>query len=142
MSGFLLDTNVLSEFNRTLQPDRRVRAWLETAENRALHISVLTLAEIRFGVELLAPGKRRFDLERWLNVDLNDWFAGRILPVSRPVADLWGSVRATAQLKGRRISIVDGLIAATALQHELAIVSRNVSDFQLPGLTVINPWDT
>jgi predicted nucleic acid-binding protein len=141
MSGFLLDTNVISEFNRTLKPDIRVRAWLEAAENHTLHISVLTLAEIRFGVELLAAGRRRSDLERWLNTELNDWFAGRILPVSRPIADLWGSLRATAQLKGRRISIVDGLIAATALHHELAIVSRNVSDFQFPGLTVIDPWN-
>jgi predicted nucleic acid-binding protein len=142
MSGFLLDTNVISEFNRTLQPDRRVRTWLEGADNRTLHVSVLTLAEIRFDVELLTPGKKRLDLERWLNTDLNDWFAGRILPVSRSVADLWGSVRATAQLRGRRISIVDGLIAATALHYDLTVVSRNVSDFEIPGLTVMNPWST
>lgn len=140
MSGFLLDTNVISEFNRTLEPNRQVRKWLEAADNQSLHISVLTLAEIRFGVELLMPGKRRDDLNRWINNDLNDWFVGRVIPVSRPIAELWGSLRATAQLRGRPMSIVDGLLAATALHLDLTLVSRNVSDFEIAHLSVLNPW--
>ena len=142
MSGFLLDTNVLSEFNRRGEPDPHVRRWLEAADTGSLYASALTLGEIRFGVELLPPSKRRAQLEEWLDRDLPEWFAGRILSVDRSIADRWGLVRAQAQIKGRPLSVVDGLLAATALQHSLTLVSRNVSDFAVVGLVVVNPWDT
>jgi toxin FitB len=90
MSGFLLDTNVLSEFNRRGEPDRHVKQWLEAADTDSLYASVLTLGEIRFGVELLPLGKRRAQLEKWLDWDLPDWFAGRILSVDQSIADRWG----------------------------------------------------
>jgi toxin FitB len=83
MSGFLLDTNVLSEFNRRGGPDQRVKHWLEAADPNSLYVSVLTLGEIRFGVDLLPSSKRRAELERWLEQDLPEWFEGRILPVDR-----------------------------------------------------------
>jgi predicted nucleic acid-binding protein len=86
MSGFLTDTNVLSEYNRTGGPDASVRRWLEITDRQFQHISVITLAEIQKGIELLAEGKRRLELERWLKQDLEVWFAGRILPVDRVVA--------------------------------------------------------
>jgi toxin FitB len=141
MSGFLLDTNVLSEFNRRGEPDPLVKQWLEAADTDSLYASVLTFGEIRLGVELLAPGKRRTQLEQWLDRDLPEWFEGRILPVDQAIADRWGLVRAQAQLKGRPVSVVDALLAATALQYDLTIVSRNVSDFSVVGLAVLNPWD-
>jgi toxin FitB len=142
MSGFLLDTNVLSEFNRRGQPDPLVKQWLEAADTDTLYASVLTLGEIRFGVELLPPSKRRNQLEQWLDRDLPEWFEGRILPIDQPIADRWGLLRAQAQMKGRPLSVVDGLLAATAVQHSLTIVSRNVSDFAVVGLAVFDPWET
>ena len=141
MSGFLLDTNVLSEFNRRGEPDRLVKQWLEAADTDSLYASVLTLGEIRFGVELLPPCKRRTLLEQWLDQELPEWFEGRILPVDQAITDRWGVLRAQAQMKGRPLSVIDALLAATALQHDLTIVSRNVSDFSVVGLVVVNPWD-
>jgi predicted nucleic acid-binding protein len=141
MSGFLLDTNVLSEFNRRGEPDRRVKEWLEAADPDSLCVSVLTVGEIRFGVELLPASKRRTQLERWLDRDLPGWFEGRILPVDQSITDRWGLLRAQAQMKGRRLSVIDALLAATALQHNLILVSRNVSGFSVPGLTIVNPWE-
>jgi predicted nucleic acid-binding protein len=141
MSGFLLDTNVLSEFNRRGDPNPLVKQWLEAVDTGSLYASVLTLAEIRFGVELLPPSKRRTQLEEWLDRDLPAWFDSRVLPVDRSIADRWGVLRAQAQIKGRPLSVVDGLLAATALQHGLTIVSRNVGDFAVVGLAAINPWE-
>jgi predicted nucleic acid-binding protein len=141
MSGFLLDTNVLSEFSRRGDPDRRVRLWLEGADTGSLYVSVVTFGEIRMGVELLPLSKRRSQLERWLDRDLPEWFEGRILPVDQSVADRWGMLRAQAQVKGRPLSVIDGLLAATALRHNLTVVSRNVSDFAVVGVPVVNPWE-
>jgi predicted nucleic acid-binding protein len=142
MSGFLLDTNVLSEFNRRGEPDHVVREWLAAADTNSLYASVLTLGEIRFGVNLLPPGRRRTQLEEWLDKDLPEWFEGRILSVDRLIADRWGQIRAQAQMKGRTLSVVDALLAATALRHNLTVVSRNVSDFSIVGLPVVNPWES
>lgn len=142
MSGFLVDTNVLSEFNRRGEPDQRVKHWLEAADTESLYASVLTFGEIRFGIELLPPSKRRTQLEEWLERDLHEWFEGRILPVDQLIVDRWGLLRAQAQLKGQPLSVIDALLAATALQHDLTIVSRNVSDFSVVGLAVANPWES
>jgi len=141
MSGFLLDTNVISEFNRRGDPDRRVLQWLEAADPDSLYVSVLTIGEIRWGVELLPPSKRRSHLEQWLDRDLPEWFEGRVLPVDQSIAERWGLLRAEAQKKGRPLSVIDALLAATALQHQLTLVSRNVSDFSIIGLEVLNPWE-
>jgi predicted nucleic acid-binding protein len=141
MSGFLLDTNILSEFNRRGPPDWRVKQWLEAADTDSLYASVLTFGEIRLGIELLAPSKRRTRLEQWLDRDLPEWFEGRILPVDQRIADRWGLIRAQAQMKGRPLSVLDALLAATALQHDLTIVSRNETDFSGVGLAVVNPWE-
>lgn len=141
MSSFLLDTNVLSEFNRRGDPAPRVKQWLEAAQAGSLYASVLTLAEIRFGVEVLPPSKRRTQLEEWLDRDLPAWFGGRVLPLDKSIADRWGVLRAQAQTKGRPLSVVDGLLAATALQHSLTIVSRNVGDFAVVGVAVVNSWE-
>ena len=140
MSGFLLDTNVLSEFNRRGEPDAYVKEWLGRADPDSVYVSVVTLGEIRFGVELLPPSKRRSQLERWLEIDLAEWFEGRILPIDRAVVDRWGLPRAQAQTKGRPLPVIDALLAATALAHGLTVVSRNADDFQAIGLPFVNPW--
>jgi predicted nucleic acid-binding protein len=141
MSGFLLDTNVLSEFSRRSAPDQLVTQWLEAADSESLYVSVLTFGEIRLGIELLPRSKRRTQLEQWLEGDLHEWFEGRILPVDEPIAYRWSTLCAQAQMKGRRLSVIDALLAATAIQHNLIVVSRNVSDFSIAGLPVVNPWE-
>ena len=115
---------------------------MEAAERESLYASVLTLGEIRMGIELLTPSKKRTELEKWFQSDLRDWFEGRILPVDDPVAGRWGVLSAQAQSKERPLPTIDALLAATALQHELTVVSRNVNDFLVEGLNVINPWET
>jgi toxin FitB len=142
MSGFLIDTNVLSEYNRPGGPDAGVKRWLETTDRQSQHVSIITLAEIQKGIELLAEGKRRAQLEQWLAQDLEAWFAGRVLPVDRQVAMRWASVVARGSRSGRPLPTVDSLIGATALVHDLVIVTRNTKDFEGIGATTINPWET
>ncbi len=141
MSGFLIDTNVLSEYNRPGGPAAGVKHWLETTARQSQHVSVITLAEIQKGIELLAEGKRRVQLEQWLKQDLDAWFSGRILPVDRQVAGRWASLVAQGARAGRHLPTIDSLIAATALAHELTIVTRNKRDFEGIGATIINPWE-
>jgi predicted nucleic acid-binding protein len=141
MNGFLIDTNVLSEYNRPGGPNIGVRRWLETTARPLQHVSVITLAEIQKGIELLAEGKRRAELELWLRQDLEAWFAERILPVDRRVADRWASLVAQGVRTGRPLPTADSLIAATALAHDLAIVTRNTRDFEGVGAATVNPWE-
>ena len=140
MSGFLLDTNCISELVR-VKPEPRVLEWMEAAEETLLHLSVLTLGEIRKGLAALPQGRRRTRLEAWLEVDLRVRFSGRILPVDAAVADRWGLLAAQARRKGVTLPIVDGLLAATALHHNLTMVSRNVCDFAAAQVPVLNPWE-
>ena len=140
MSGFLLDTNCVSELVR-IKPEPRVLEWMEAAEETLLHLSVLTLGEIRKGLAAIPQGKRRTRLEAWLEVDLRSRFSGRILPVDAAVADRWGLLAAQARRKGATLPIIDGLLAATALHHNLTMVSRNVCDFAAAQVPVLNPWE-
>jgi predicted nucleic acid-binding protein len=135
--SYLLDTNVISELVRP-KPAKAVLAWFENIPSEALHISVLTLGEIRKGIENMPDGARREQLRLWLEHELVDWFGSRVLPVDIPVADRWG--RLVAQM-GRLIPTIDSLLAATALHHELRLVTRNLKDFDYPGLEVVNPWN-
>ena len=141
MSGFLIDTNVLSEYNRPGGPNAGVKRWLETTDRQSQYVSVITLAEIQKGIELLAAGKRRVQLEQWLKQDLEAWFLGRILPVDREVAGRWASLVAQGARAGRPLPTVDSLIAATALAYDLTIVTRNTRDFEGTGATLVNPWN-
>src|SRR5436190_963753 len=102
---------------------------MEAADERLLYLSVLTLGEIRNGAAALPQGIRRTQLETWLEVELRVRFSQRVLPIDAAVADRWGVLAAEAKRKGKTLSAIDGLLAATALHHNLTIVSRNVSDF-------------
>lgn len=139
MNGFLLDTNCISELVRS-DPDPQVLQWMDAADERLLHLSVLTLGEIRKGVAGLPQSKRRTHLETWLEVELQTRFEGRILSIDKAIADRWGWLAASTKRTGRPLSAIDGLLAATALQHNLTIVSRNVSDFANTQVPVLNPW--
>jgi predicted nucleic acid-binding protein len=140
MSGFLLDTNCISEVVR-LKPEPRVMAWMEGADESLLYLSVLTMGEIRKGLAALQQSKRRSQLETWLELELQARFSGRILPIDAAVADRWGLLAARAKRSGKALSSIDGLLAATAIHHNLTIVSRNVSDFANTYVPVVNPWE-
>lgn len=136
--SYLIDTNVISELVRS-QPNAAVLDWFANTPDEALFLSALTLGEIRKGVEKLADIRRREKLRVWLEHDLRDWFGPRILPIGADVADHWGRLLAQA---GRPLPAIDSLLAATALHHDLRLVTRNTKDFVHPGLEVINPWET
>ena len=139
MSGFLLDTNCISGAVR-VSPDQGVLSWLGAAEESLLYLSVLTLGEIRKGVASLTQSKRRTLLESWLEAELRVRFAGRILSIDAGVTDRWGVLAAEVKAKGAVLSTIDGLLAATALHHNLTIVSRNIGDFAHTHVPVLNPW--
>ena len=134
--SYLLDTNVVSELARP-KPDPDVLAWFDRTPDNVLHLSVLSLGEIRKGVENLDASPRREKLRVWLEQELTDWFGDRLLPVDRGVADRWGIM---LSLAGRPAPTIDSLLAATALHHNLRMVTRNVDDFRFAGLEVVNPW--
>ncbi len=135
--SYLLDTCVLSEVVKS-SPDARVTGWLDAVPSEALFVSVLTLGEIRKGVEGLPAGRRRERIGTWLEVELPNWFEDRVLPIDAAVADVWG--RLASRLK-RTLPAIDALIAATALHHRLAIVTRNTADFAGTDVPLVNPWD-
>lgn len=134
--SYLLDTNVVSELVRP-RPDPRVLAWFAQVPDSALHLSVLTLGEIRKGVEKLADSRRRERIRLWLEQDLPRWFGNRLLPIDVAVADQWRRLLVQAR---RPVPAIDSLLAATALHYQLRLVTRNESDFRLPGVEVVNPF--
>lgn len=141
MSGFLLDTNCISELIRST-PEPRLMDWMRAADESLFYLSVLTLGEIRKGAAILPQSKRRTYLESWLELDLQVRFSGRILAIDNAVADRWGWLTAEAERKGKPLAAIDGLLAATALHHNLSIVTRNVSDFANTPVSILNPWET
>jgi predicted nucleic acid-binding protein len=100
------------------------------------------LGEIRKGIAGLPQSARRSQLESWLEVDLQARFSGRVVPISAAIADRWGMLAAESKRKGKPLAVIDGLLAATALQLNLTIVSRNVNDFALTRVSVLNPWES
>lgn len=139
MNGFLLDTNVIAELIKS-EPHLNVLRWIDDTDETILFLSVLTLGEIRNGIERLNPGRRRGRLESWLTVDLRLRFHDRILMVSEPVAERWGTLSARAFRAGKPVPVIDGLLAATALHHDLILVTRNDTDFSATGVQTFNPW--
>lgn len=134
--SYLIDTNVLSELRRR-SPDTRVVEWFTKRPAATLYLSVLTLGEIRKGCEGLADPARRQALTDWLETDLPLFFTGRLLNVDAAVADRWGRMVAAA---GRPLPVVDSLLAATALTHDLVLVTRNTKDFSGLPVQIFNPW--
>lgn len=134
--SYLVDTNVVSEAVRT-RPSQRVLAWLRSVPDSALHLSVLTLGELRHGVEGIDDGRRKEKLRLWLEQEVPAWFGDRLLPVTAAVADRWGRLLADTR---RPVAAVDSLLAATALAHGLRLVTRNTKDFTYPDLELLDPW--
>ena len=134
--SYLLDTNVVSELVRR-KPSTRVVRWFGGVPDGALHLSVLSLGEIRRGVERLTEPRRKERLRLWLEQDLPAWFGERLLPIDAQVAERWGRLTGAAT---RSLPAIDSLLAATALHHGLRLVTRNVADFGFAGLEVVDPW--
>jgi len=135
--SYLLDTNVLSELVRP-KPNSAVINWVDGMPDEALFISVLTIGEIRKGIESMSAAVRKEKLRTWLEHTLPDWFENRVLNIDEGVAEQWGRMLAEVN---RPVPAIDSLLAATALHHDLRMVTRNTQDFNFPGLEVINPWE-
>ena len=135
----LLDTNVLSEATRA-RPDARVAGWLSARHALSLFISVVSVAEIRKGILLLPEGKKKRKLERWMEMELLPAFAGRILPLGAEEMNEWATLQAEGERNGRRLPVVDSLIAATARCHGLTLATRNIQDFRHCRIPVLDPW--
>ena len=136
MSGFLLDTNIISEARKAERANSNVQQWLESVDDEVLFLSVLALGEIRRGIEQIRPrdAVQARALERWL-AGLERTYRDRLLPITAQIAQRWGRLSAI-----RPISAVDGLMAATADVHELTLVTRNVDDVAHMGINVLNPF--
>ncbi len=138
MNGFLLDTNVISELIKP-RPDENVVRWIAKTDEALLFLSVLTLGQIRYGIEKLKPGKRRGRLESWLAGDLRLRFQERILIIDEGIAQRWGALSAAAARRGRPVPVIDGLLAATALHYDLMLVTRDEGDVSGTGVPLLDP---
>ena len=137
--SFLLDTNVVSEWTKP-HPNAGVVEWLTQVEEDEAFLSVVTVAELRHGIERLPAGRRRRRLDAWLRNDLPLRFERRIVWVDGAIADEWGRLVARREARGRPIHAMDALIAATAQVHDLTLVTRNTADFQTSVKSLLNPW--
>lgn len=135
---FLLDTNAISEPKRA-RPDQGVIAWLHGQLLSDLHLSVITVGELRRGIVRLEPGRRRDDLDFWLQ-DMILRYGERILPVDLDVTERWASLAEANRSAGRSSEMSDELIAATAHVHGLTVVTRNIRHFDHSGCRVLSPW--
>jgi predicted nucleic acid-binding protein len=135
---FLLDTNAVSEWVKP-RPNPGLIRWMESADEDRVFLSVISLAELCYGVERMPTGARRNRLEQWLKDELPLRFEGRIFSVDESVAEAWGKIVSRSEALGRPIGVMDAFLSATAEVHRLALVTRNVSDFPLLK-AVVNPW--
>lgn len=140
MKRYLLDTCVISEQARR-QPSDRVQSWLDRQPPERLHLSVISIAEIRQGIHRLDSDERARAYAEWLDGHVIPAFAGRVLPVDLAVAECWGAMRGAGMRDGRPLTLVDSLIGATALVHDMGVATRNVKDFSRFGVRLLNPWE-
>jgi predicted nucleic acid-binding protein len=135
----LVDTCVLSEIQRP-QGNPRVREQFQALAPETIFLSVLTLGELKKGIEKLKPSAKKKLLSEWFD-QVIDSAGDRILPVDLETATIWGEITAKAAAKGKQVPSVDGLIAATAIKHGLHLMTRNVADFEPTGVMLVNPWE-
>ena len=139
-SGYLLDTNVISELMKA-RPARSVADWVVATPEHLMHLSVITIGEIRKGIDLLDEDEpKRASLQSWLDHDLRVRFAGRLLPFDEWVAERWGQIEALARRQRAPLPTIDAQLAATALHHGLTLVTRNIADVRRTGVPLFNPW--
>ena len=139
MSGYLLDTNVVSELRKP-RPSRRVVDFVAGEQLDRLYLSTVTLAEIRFGIERLTDAGRRSALTLWLDNELRPMFDGRVLPVGEDVLFKWRIMIEEGRRRGHTFSHPDVLIAESAAQHGMTVATRNAAEFIAAGVAVLDPW--
>jgi len=137
---YLLDTCLISELLKR-EPNARVLHWLDKQDENSLYLSVLTLGELQKGVSKLPEDKRKSDLQSWVNNNLCTRFEGRILPIDVEVASAWGTLLGNSERRGKKLPVMDSLIASTAAVHNLTVVTRNIRDMQQCQAKVFNPWE-
>lgn len=140
MTGWLLDTNILSELRRP-KPERKVLAFVAAQPLELLHVSTVSIAEIRFGIERVTDPGRRAELNEWLTHKVRPMFEQRVLAITEDVMFKWRLLVEEGRQARHTFSQPDLIIAATALHHGLTVVSRDVSDYQRARAPVLNPWD-
>lgn len=137
--SYLLDTCAVSELVKK-SPSESVVDWFRVQSEDQLLLSVITLGELQKGISKLPGSRRKTELRAWLDRDLQQRFRGRILPVDAAVALTWGRIQGAAEAEGRKMPVLDSLIAATALAHGLTVVTRNDTDVEASGVEIVDPW--
>ena len=136
---YLVDTNVISELIAR-QPNAKVLAWIDQLDPNLVYLSVITIGEIRKGLEKLPASKRKDSIKKWLETDLLVRFEGRIIEITAGTMLAWGELVGRLEQEGKPIGAIDSLIAATALHGQYVLATRNTDDFKNTGVTVVNPW--
>jgi predicted nucleic acid-binding protein len=136
---YLLDTCALSETTK-IHPQQSVIDWFALQPNDALYVSAITVGELQRGVERMSASRRKSAIEKWIREEFLSRFHGRVVGIDTDTALYWGSFRATLESRGRKRPVLDGMIAATALVHDLTLVTRNVGDFKGTGVKLFDPW--
>jgi len=138
--SFLIDTCCISELTKK-QPDLNVKTWFSSYDETEMYVSVITFGELIKGIDKLSTSKKKATLVNWINNDLKQRFRNRILDVAMAEVKKWSEIQAFSETMDTPLSAIDGLIAATALVHDLSVVTRNVSDMIPSGVDIINPWE-
>ncbi len=139
--SWLLDTCVVSELVKPA-PSAAVVNWINTHQENTLYLSVLTFGELEKGLAKLPDSARRTRIQDWVRCDLVDRFRDRILSIDSTVAARWGALSGAAEARGEPLPVIDSLIAATSLHHDLTVVTRNLKDFKRCGARCVDPWET
>lgn len=137
---YLLDTCVISELIAK-KPSKKVIDWIDNIEQESVYLSVVTVGEIRKGIEKLPESKRKVSLQQWLNDELLIRFQDKMLVIDTHVMLAWGELTGRLDIEGNRMPAIDSLIAAIAIHNNCSLVTRNQDDFQNVGLSIINPWE-
>ena len=137
--NYLLDTCVISELIKP-KPNSKVVKWLRSCRDENLFLSVLTIGEIQKGISKLPDSRKRNNLQKWMDAELILRFDRRILGIDFKIAQKWGEVQASAEITGTKMPVIDSLIAAIGLVHDLTIVTRDTSGMEKNGAKLFNPW--
>jgi predicted nucleic acid-binding protein len=136
---YLLDTCVISEIIRP-QPDENVISWLQDKNENSLYLSVLTFGEIEKGIEKAVDPVRKRTLQLWVEQDLKQRFENRVIPIDLEISSRWGTIQGNAELVGKSMPVIDGLIAVSGLVHNCIVVTRNIADMEQSSVELLNPW--
>lgn len=138
--NFLLDTCVISELIKK-QPNPKVVKWVADIDEASLFISVLSIGELHKGIEKLPESKKKDILHKWINNDLMERFKNKIIDFDLQTANIWGKIQAKSELLGQALPAIDALIAATGISYDLIVVTRNIKDMEISGVSLLNPWE-